>query len=74
MDDADIGQLREQLDRDRALASHVARCCPVTTPADGRCLDCGELIEPARIRVLGATERCADCAQCMERDPRRRHG
>lgn len=66
MDDVDLSQQREQAVRDQALQSHARRVQP-TTPADGCCVECGEAIEPARIRVLGQTELCAACAQLIER-------
>lgn len=62
MDDIDRAQEREQLDRAFALAAQEMRLRP-PTPADGRCVDCGAVIEPERLRALGATNVCAACAQ-----------
>ena len=64
-DSIDRAQAREALDRDLALRAHARRGAP---PVDVRdtCIDCGEPIEPERLRVLGATERCADCAKLHE--------
>lgn len=73
MDEIELSQQREQRDRDIALAQHAASQRVVATPADGLCVDCDEAIEPARLRALGATERCATCAHRAELAGRR-HG
>ena len=65
MDEIDRAQEREQLDRSLALAMHAWQG-RATTPPDGCCVDCGALIEPARLRALGATDVCATCAAARE--------
>lgn len=66
VDDIDLSQQREQHARELALLAHARRARAVT-PADGCCVECGEAIEAARIRVLGQTEHCAECARLIER-------
>ncbi len=63
-DDIDRAQEREQFDRELALAA--ARRAPASTPDDGCCVECGEAIEPARIKALGGTQLCAHCARMQE--------
>jgi phage/conjugal plasmid C-4 type zinc finger TraR family protein len=65
MDDADRAD--DLIERERAAA--LARClCPSAEPPrlalDGTrlCLDCGERIPTARLRVLPRALRCVHCA------------
>ncbi|KAF1009075.1 MAG: hypothetical protein GAK28_00708 [Luteibacter sp.] len=75
-DDVDRGQEAEARDRDLALqhaqwriAQEAAKDAPSAT---GLCIDCGAVIEAARLRVLGGrTSRCASCAHDAERAQRR---
>lgn len=74
-DDIDRAQEGEQRDRERALARLQQRLDAARAPhdaaADGACIDCGEPIEPARLRVLcGKTSRCASCAHDHEQRAR----
>ena len=66
MDDMDFSQQREELHRESALRRHAAARTVTRTPADGRCMECGECIEIARLRVLGETDLCAECARVLE--------
>jgi RNA polymerase-binding transcription factor DksA len=73
MDDVDHAQQIEQSARDMALKAHAGRPRPAT-PANGCCLGCSEPIALARLRALGATEYCAECARDFERQAGRRYG
>lgn len=65
MDDIERGQLHEQLNRDIALRNHAMRA-RAETPADGLCVECAAPIELERIRVLGGTDTCAECARVAD--------
>lgn len=65
MDDIERGQLHEQLNRDIALRNHAMRT-RAETPADGLCVECAAPIELDRIRVLGDTDSCAECARVAD--------
>ena len=64
MDEADRAQAAEERDRAIALQVALARMPPkvARTTSDTACAECGEAIEPERLRVLADTERCASCA------------
>ena len=71
MDEADCAQRTEQQDRERALRVALSRPSRCVQPGpDGRCAECGERIEPGRLRVLPATPYCAECAHTNERAAR----
>lgn len=75
MDDVDRAQVREQRDRDLALAAMRERIDASLTPRDpsidGLCIDCDEPIEPARIKALrGCVSRCVTCATRFEQHMR----
>ncbi|EYU13622.1 TraR/DksA C4-type zinc finger protein [Photorhabdus aegyptia] len=53
----------EQCQRELALKAHVER--PVQT-GNGICGHCGEVIDPARLAVNPAFERCIDCQTQFE--------
>lgn len=70
-DSIDMAQEREQLDRELALRAQAQRVAESHAPrkdgVDGRCIDCGDAIEPGRLAVLaGKTSRCASCAHDHE--------
>ncbi|MBS9438980.1 TraR/DksA family transcriptional regulator [Photorhabdus noenieputensis] len=53
----------EQSPRELALKAHVER--PIQT-GSGICGHCGEVIDPARLAVNPAFERCIDCQTQFE--------
>ncbi len=67
-----IDQATEHIEKEQAAAlrAHHARVeasFVARDPAvEGLCIDCGEVIEAARLRVLRKTSRCADCAHIFE--------
>jgi RNA polymerase-binding transcription factor DksA len=67
-DEVDRAQELEQQQRDEAIAR--VRMAQAFVPRDPRvddsCIDCGEAIEPERIRALSRTARCARCAHLFE--------
>ncbi|MCP1375376.1 TraR/DksA C4-type zinc finger protein [Dyella lutea] len=70
-DEIDRAQQRDAEDRDRAIEATRQRIAASFTARDrsidGRCIDCDEPIEPARLQVLaGKTSRCASCARDHE--------
>lgn len=70
-DDIDRAQASDAQDRERALQAMQQRIAESHAPRyasiDGRCIDCDEPIEPARLAVLaGKTSRCASCAHDFE--------
>ena len=69
MDDGERGEQHEQLDRDIALRRHATRT-RAETPRDGLCVECAEPIEIERIRVLGGTDTCFECARVAEMQAR----
>jgi len=62
MDDIDRAQEREQFDRDNAIRAIRQRLA--TAPNnDGRCIECGDEIEPRRLAAIGPSCRlCYPCA------------
>lgn len=74
-DVADLAGDIEQAHRDRALAAQrdeSARMARIEEAMFSRgdrttCRDCGEQIEPGRLRALSHASRCADCARIAER-------
>ena len=70
-DDVDKAQEREQRDRDAAIAATLQRVAAAHAPRDREqdkvCMDCGNEIEPPRLKVLPFTSRCAECAHIQER-------
>lgn len=77
-DVADYAGEIEQDHRDRALAAQrdesarLARIAESMYRGSGctTCADCGEQIEPGRLRVLSHASRCADCARLAEQQLR----
>jgi RNA polymerase-binding transcription factor DksA len=71
VDEIDRAQEREQIDRELALNAARARVAasfePRDASVDGRCIDCGNAIEPGRLAALqGCCSRCIECAQRNE--------
>lgn len=75
-DEGDIAAAFEEKEREAALARVLSG--PVEEPdedAQGNryCLDCGEIIPPARVLAVKAV-RCVDCATQRERQNRKISG
>lgn len=71
-DDIDRSQEVEDIHRAQALhlaLKQIAARNQMDEPSrDGRCIDCGDPIEPERLAALrGRTSRCSSCAHDMER-------
>lgn len=69
-DDIDRAQEREQIDREFALRAQRLRAQAALAPRDPAkdavCMDCDGDIEPARLKALPLTNRCAGCARIAE--------
>lgn len=70
MDNADIAQNYQELMLEQHLAAATVKA-PVSVhnkndDGDYECIDCGELVEPPRVR-LGLTLRCIGCQQLHEK-------
>lgn len=63
MDVIDLACQREAEDRDRAIAAARAQANRASLPV---CVDCGELIPPARQRAAPGATRCIDCQTRIE--------
>lgn len=76
-DVADDAQAREEMDRKIALDAMRARVAEAFSPRNpdvaNWCIDCDGAIEPARLRALTNTARCASCAHDFERGLREGH-
>jgi RNA polymerase-binding transcription factor DksA len=70
-DIVDQAQVREEMDRDIAIAAVQKRIAEAFAPRDPNaanwCMDCDGAIEPERLRVIPNTARCASCAHDYER-------
>lgn len=66
-DIADLAETLEQQQRDRALAAvrNQNKEAPWIEGADWLCLDCTEVIPPARVAAIGAV-RCVECQELLE--------
>ena len=65
VDDMDRVQALVEFDLAAALAVQRERSADAATSRNGiagRCIDCGDAIEPARLRLLPHAARCASCA------------
>lgn len=70
-DEADDAQVLNEMYLDRALKDNKAKREQPPADFDGEnCTDCGEPIEPARIKINAF--RCADCQQYKDRVDRKR--
>lgn len=73
-DPVDDAQVAEALALKVAMDAQAARIAEAFAPRDPSvanfCIDCGGAIEPARLRVLLSTARCAQCAHAFERGHR----
>lgn len=65
MDDADRAAERQEAEMAVALASRQAAAS--APPSDGRCHDCGEAIDPRRLRLLPHAHRCIHCQRAADR-------
>ena len=72
MDIFDHAQADDELFRQAALNRHYAgRQNPIPSPARGsRCMDCGDEIEPERLKALPYAVRCVGCQGKKERKER----
>lgn len=68
MDDVDRAQMREQENRQDALAAQQRRAHPDDAPEESArwCIDCGEPIPEARRLAVPGCSRCVDCQQFAE--------
>lgn len=74
MDDLDRAQVREELDRELALAAQRGRTAPLFTPGIHtvtHCCDCGSEIPEARRQAVPGTLLCVDCQAIFEQQQRR---
>ena len=60
----DIAEARQQLS---ALADVDGALRRMAAGSYGECVDCGELIAPARLRAYPAATRCIDCQSAFEK-------
>lgn len=68
IDEIDVATERAERDLAAALSAHATALAAQEASPDGRCIDCGGAIEPARLAALrGCTVRCAGCAHGFER-------
>lgn len=65
MDDADRAQ--QQMDRAMARFENRSQQRPSPARLEPVCTDCGDWIEPARLKVFLYAVRCAECQQFFER-------
>jgi RNA polymerase-binding transcription factor DksA len=70
VDDIDRAQELEQLQRgialDAARARITASFASRDAGVDETCIDCGNAIEPERMKALRSTSRCFECARALE--------
>lgn len=59
MDDADRAQ--QQMDRAMARFENRQQARPSPARLEPACTDCGDWIEPARLKVFPYAVRCAEC-------------
>ena len=73
-DEMDLAQERVLAEQEQLQAQRLAQAMrvPVPNPAQRRvyCADCGERIDPRRVRALPGVERCVDCQGIVERSIR----
>lgn len=69
MDEADLAQINEERERDRALAAALAhpRLVPLCIDGVRVCRDCEEPIGAPRLAVCPGAVRCAECQGAAER-------
>lgn len=71
MDSIDQAQAFQERDNAEALARRQARIDASRKPRDARvdgiCIDCGEAIDPRRLKAMrGCTSRCTRCGEIYE--------
>ena len=68
MDDMDVAQEREQLDRELALQAMRSRLASDDAGSgNGVCEGCGEEIDPRRLAAMPHASRCVECQQQLEK-------
>lgn len=68
MDDVDRASARELQDTASALAAHLRRVRAESAPPRPDCVECGEVLVPARIAIAAC--RCVQCLQDHEQRER----